>query len=91
MATAARRHGFNCGTIVDGEETIEQVGERIYRELLSWLQVIVVEVKSWVMEPGIRSLDNELNHVIATGIIVLPGNKETNWILFLIIRGEYGT
>lgn len=40
---------LNCGTIVDGEETIEQVENVFIRELLSWLQVIVVEVKSWVM------------------------------------------
>lgn len=25
---------LNCGTIVDGEETIEQVGERIYQRII---------------------------------------------------------
>lgn len=61
---------LNCGTIVDGEETIEQVGERIYQRIIE----LASGHRSRSEElgygsRGIRSLDNELNHVITTGII----------------------
>lgn len=60
---------LNCGTIVDGEETIEQVGERIYQRIIE----LASGHRSRSEELGYGSRefvpDNELNHVITTGII----------------------
>lgn len=60
---------LNCGTIVDGEETIEQVGERIYQRIIELASGHRSRSEELGYGSRIRSLDNELNHVITTGII----------------------